>query len=153
LTLLPASLSLPSEFSCRRQAAQRLDEKYMIMKLDDLLVRAVFLGGCLVAAAFVVIVTRIVVRALVYGRSPPRSRRVPWRFSLMAVTVLGTLAAVNFAMFRDDPFTAVYATCVLLLVWLPIAGFLEFRRELAERRMRELQAVLDESRRRATAKN
>ena len=117
----------------------------MIFTLEDLRARAVAMGVCLIVAAFVVVVTRVVVRAIVYRKSQPPRRRIPWRFSLMSVAVLASIAAVVLGLFRHEPFSAVFATCILALLWLPIAGFLEFRRELADRRTRELQAALDET--------
>ncbi len=97
---------------------------------------------CLAIGVLVLIVARIVVRAIFYGNSARPRVKVPWRFSLLAIVVLATLLAPVLGVFREEPTSAVVAAIVVTGLWLPVASFLEFRRALTDRRNKELAATI-----------
>ncbi len=78
------------------------------------------------------------------GKDWPAPRiKVPWRFSILAVAVLTAIVACVLGLLRDEPDVGILATGVVILLWFPIARFMEFQQIVAERRKRALAASLD----------
>lgn len=101
------------------------------------------LAGCVVLVALTTIVITLVGRAML-GKDWRAPRvKIPWRFSLLAITVLTVIVACVFGWLRDDPPSAILAAGITLFLWFPIARFQEFQQVLAERRRRALAAFLD----------
>ena len=104
------------------------------------------LGICATVVVVVLVLSRIIIRAISIrlGLIPPVRARTPWRFSIFAIMTLILLVACALAWLRDLPEVAIFAATILLLLWIPTARFLEFRRALADRRYREFQAIVAE---------
>lgn len=100
--------------------------------------------GCVVSVALISVLVRSVVLPL-FGISWPSARvRFPWRFSLLALTVLVALAGCIFALLRELPTAAAVGFGLVLLGWVAVVRYVSFRQALAERRNRELAATIEE---------
>lgn len=113
------------------------------MALWELKTQLLILSGCIVLTSLVVVLVRVILRAVLFEPGWPSGRvKLPWRFSLLAIAALITLASCVFAILRDSPPAAIVAALAVLLLWIPIVRFLEFRRGVADRRKRELENTL-----------
>jgi hypothetical protein len=70
--------------------------------------------------------------------------RFPWRFSLLALTVLVVLAACTFAILRELPGAAAIGFGLVLVAWLTVVRYAGLRQALTERRHKEFAATIAE---------
>jgi hypothetical protein len=100
--------------------------------------------ACILSIALISVLVRALLLPL-FGISWPRARvRFPWRFSLLALTVLVVLAACTFAILRELPGAAAIGFGLVLVGWLTVVRYVGFKQSLTERRHKEFAATIAE---------
>jgi hypothetical protein len=106
---------------------------------------AILLAAILLVA-LVAAVTKRILLPMLGIEWPFRPVRIPWRFSLLSVTVLIVVTAAVLGLLREAPDAAVASVVVVFGVWLTVVRYMWFRQSLADRTNRQFSEALQAQR-------